>query len=208
MGVAAAASVLVFGGAPLAAQSRIVGGTTAPVGSWPTMAEVTFSGFLCGGTLIDQSWVLTAAHCTFDGADAPVAASAYTIRLGLTNRVIPEPTVEMRTVNQVVRNPAYMSNGSFTDDVALLHLATPALLGPAVATMDLVGPTDGALWAAGATAQIAGWGTLSSGATTLPPQLWQASLPIVSDAACGAGNVYDNIEHRNRTGYTALERAA
>uniref|UniRef100_A0A670Z853 Peptidase S1 domain-containing protein n=1 Tax=Pseudonaja textilis TaxID=8673 RepID=A0A670Z853_PSETE len=44
--------------------TRIVGGQPASEGSWPWQAgfsllNVTF----CGGTLINENWVLTAAHC-------------------------------------------------------------------------------------------------------------------------------------------------
>ncbi len=42
--------------------TRIVGGTEAPVNSWPWQVMVTGKG-LCGGSLVDPYWVVTAAHC-------------------------------------------------------------------------------------------------------------------------------------------------
>lgn len=45
--------------------SRIVGGTQAQKGSWPwqaMLAKPRGSQF-CGGSLIDEQWVLTASHC-------------------------------------------------------------------------------------------------------------------------------------------------
>jgi len=43
---------------------KIVGGTVATPNSWPWQVALKNNGELvCGGTLLDQNWVLTAAHC-------------------------------------------------------------------------------------------------------------------------------------------------
>lgn len=45
-------------------QERIVGGTTAPQNAWPWIAVLFNNGRqFCGGSLIDHSHILTAAHC-------------------------------------------------------------------------------------------------------------------------------------------------
>lgn len=56
-----------------ATHSRVVGGLPAQVNAWPWIALVGFRSafdagpkFLCGGTLITQRHVLTAAHCIKD----------------------------------------------------------------------------------------------------------------------------------------------
>ena len=45
--------------------TRIVGGTVAPVNSWPWQVMVTENrgNKFCGGALVDPYWVVTAAHC-------------------------------------------------------------------------------------------------------------------------------------------------
>lgn len=47
---------------------RILGGDNAVHGSWPWSISIRyFDKHFCGGTLIKQQWVLTAAHCLDDG---------------------------------------------------------------------------------------------------------------------------------------------
>ncbi|KAK7938540.1 hypothetical protein WMY93_001866 [Mugilogobius chulae] len=53
---------LVCGRPPL--NTRIVGGADAPDGAWPWQVTMHFGGYhRCGGSLINNQWVLSAGHC-------------------------------------------------------------------------------------------------------------------------------------------------
>uniref|UniRef100_A0A3B5A3X3 Peptidase S1 domain-containing protein n=1 Tax=Stegastes partitus TaxID=144197 RepID=A0A3B5A3X3_9TELE len=45
--------------------TRIVGGEVAPPGSWPWQISVNSIGGrqFCGGSLVNNQWVVSAAHC-------------------------------------------------------------------------------------------------------------------------------------------------
>ncbi|MCW2955015.1 MAG: peptidase and chymotrypsin/Hap [Conexibacter sp.] len=170
---------------PHRAHVAIVGGTSAPAGSWPWVAYIEAqtsadgSGFACTGTVVAPSLVLTAGHCAVDDAGATVPAGDYAVLTGALNlddisggqvlavsRVIPAPTFDRTTLH---------------DDAALLVLASPTSA-PAI---PLAGPSDGALVTAGTGSAIAGWG-LTNGAdgTSAASRLQQATTSIVTDRTC------------------------
>lgn len=97
--------------------SRIVGGETAASGTWGWAVSLSISGvYLCGGSIISNSWVITAAHCV-DG----IASSQITIYAGSTQRWV---GTQNRTVAQVIVHSDYNPT-DFVNDIALLKLASP-----------------------------------------------------------------------------------
>lgn len=188
---------LVMAGAGTAhARELVVGGSPASAGSWPSVVALVkegqspFAGQYCAGTLVASQWVVTAAHCTFKdnpalpGAKIAMQPSEITAALGLVT--LPQTTTgfQSRAVNEIVVAPGYASaDPSSPNDLAMLHLDAPASA-PA-APMELVAPSDAALWATGASAQIAGWGVTQPGGAAIDT-LQQATVPIVDDAVCGA----------------------
>lgn len=44
-------------------QKRIIGGDQAAFGEFPWQAHIRIAGFQCGGVLLNNQYIATAAHC-------------------------------------------------------------------------------------------------------------------------------------------------
>merc|ERR1711892_1037933 len=63
------------------AGERIVGGTEATPHSFPWMAALFINdAWFCGGTLISDEYILTAAHCTTDATTARILLGAHDVK--------------------------------------------------------------------------------------------------------------------------------
>ena len=70
-------------GPPAKAQSegKIVGGVEATPNQWPwQVALFVDDAWFCGGSLISENWVLTAAHCVDGASYFDVQAGAHAVR--------------------------------------------------------------------------------------------------------------------------------
>lgn len=98
-----------------AALSRIVGGEAAASQTWGWAVSLLIGNALCGGSIISNSWVLTAAHCV-SGA----IASQITVYAGSTVRLSGTQT---RYVSRIIVHSSY-SSSTFVNDIALLQLSS------------------------------------------------------------------------------------
>lgn len=187
---------------------QVVGGIIAAPGAWPWQVALVVAaqpnpnnGQFCGGSLIDPEWVLTAAHCVVDNGFVSNPTDIDVV-LGI-NRLSTGPTTgssgQRIDVAQVI---PFSSFNEFTvdSDIALLRLATPATLTSTVSTIGLIGPGDSALVTPGAMATVTGWGNTIAqpipGGMNFPDDLYQASMPIVSNAICNtsySGQITNNM---------------
>jgi len=166
-----------------AAPLRIINGADVEEGEQAgvvgiLLADVTdmYDAQFCGGTLIADEWVLTAAHCTFDMELSPFSARDLDVVIG--SRQLQNGMGERIAVDRIIRHQAFDFN-TYYNDIALLHLSV-AVEADMVALAIDSDEVDMTI----AVGTVMGWGVTEDGygATSLR----QADLPIVSQKSCAA----------------------
>ncbi|KAJ8670479.1 hypothetical protein QAD02_001738 [Eretmocerus hayati] len=158
---------------------RIVGGHPTRPGEWPWIAGLFNAGrHICGGSLIDDRHILTAAHCVAQMSSWDVAR--LTVRLGDHDIRTPLETKHIeRRVLRVVRHRGFDIRTLY-NDVAILTLNEPVEFSEYIRPVCL--PSGSSLYS-GKTATVIGWGSLRENGPA-PAQLQEVSIPIWSNAGC------------------------
>uniref|UniRef100_A0A8D2QTM8 Transmembrane serine protease 13 n=1 Tax=Zosterops lateralis melanops TaxID=1220523 RepID=A0A8D2QTM8_ZOSLA len=100
---------------------RIIGGKETSVNKWPWQVSVQYGPIhICGGTIIDAQWVLTAAHCFF----IMKILDDWKVYGGVSDLKQP---MEGIAVSQVIINSNY-SDDHDDYDIALMKLSRPLTL--------------------------------------------------------------------------------
>merc|ERR1719516_81588 len=160
-------------------KDRIVGGFEAEPNQWPWQVALFIdNAWFCGGALISENYVLTAAHCVDGASYFDIMAGAHNVRESS------EPNrVEITSFNGWT-HPQWSPN-DLANDIALIELPSP------ITFNDYIKPS--CLPDAGDTADpdelvtATGWGKPSDNAGGISPVLRMVEdLPIITNAECNA----------------------
>ncbi|XP_077201827.1 cationic trypsin-3-like [Paroedura picta] len=152
---------------------KIVGGYTCLEHSIPYQVSLNVGYHYCGGSLIDDQWVLSAAHCYQSGQ--------VQVRLGEHNIDVLEGSEEFIEAEKQIRHPGYTPR-NMDNDIMLIKLATPATLNSRIRAISL----PSRCVTAGTECLITGWGNTLSNGYDLPELLQCLDAPVLTDAECKA----------------------
>lgn len=133
-------------------------------------------GHICGGSIISQSRILTAAQC-LEERHQP---NLYTILAGATNRT-DDSSGQVRQVASYVRHPNYNPRTN-NSDIAIVRLQMELVFTAAVRAIPI---RENSIPPFGANATVTGWGlTIENDSSSLSEALMVTTKPIVTNRVC------------------------
>ncbi|NXW88182.1 KLK14 protein, partial [Alopecoenas beccarii] len=152
-------------------EARIIGGRPCGINQRPFQVAIIKRGqILCGGSLISDQWVLSAAHCKQPISAVKVLIGTNTLRDG---------TGTTRYITRALVHPNY-NRGRNDNDFMLLKLNKPVRFSDSVKKIRLPRecPREGMR------CTVSGWGTTRSPGAKLPKNLHCAAIQTFGEAAC------------------------
>ncbi|XP_071442334.1 modular serine protease-like [Hetaerina americana] len=171
----------------------VVNGTAATYGEWPWQVAlyVRIGGhndvpisweFQCGGSLVAENIVLTAAHCVWN-----VKTDAMLAAIGKYYRAFgrKQEFTQMKELKEIIMNPSYLDKqGNYDSDIALLVLSTPVILTavaqPVCLDWDMLHVNYDL--SAQSIGTVVGWGVTENDTASDIPR--KANLPVISTRQC------------------------
>jgi len=189
---------------------KIYGGEITKIDEYPWLVRLEYTkpnnqkGFHCGGVLINERYVVTAAHCI---SKVPSTWNLISVRLGewdattsrdcddsLINEIVcNDPAVDISVEEKIVHESYDANSKNQHNDIALLRLSRPVKYTNFIKPICL--PVDSALRnknLSDMTMDVAGWGKTETASSS--KRKLKVSIDAYSNAACQRVYSSSNIE--------------
>ncbi|XP_055699036.1 trypsin-1-like [Phlebotomus papatasi] len=163
---------------------RIVGGYNATPGEFPHMISIqqandkNFKVHICGGSIVSQIWVLTAAHC-FMESEYLIQTRKIFVIAGAWDFSEPSQYQQEVLVDKGIRYPLY-KNKTLSHDIGLLHLAKALVWNEWVKIVILPDPDTPPK----GNAVLSGWGLINVKEQVYPNILQRLYMRILTMKEC------------------------
>ncbi|KAF5901494.1 forkhead-associated domain-containing protein 1-like, partial [Clarias magur] len=168
--------------------NRVVGGDDVRPYSWPWQISLQYSSggnwyHTCGGTLIADQWVLTAAHCISFSRTYRVYVGKHSL-----NTANEAGSIAISAAKIFVHEE--WDSQRIRNDIALIKLQSRVQFSDKIMPACL--PDNGLVLPGDYPCYVTGWGRLWTGGP-LADNLQQALLPVVSHAVCSRSDWWSTL---------------
>ncbi|XP_063380316.1 trypsin-3-like [Cydia fagiglandana] len=153
--------------------NRIVGGQEAWIEDHPYRVFYMVNNlYFCGGFIVSEIHILTAAHCALN-----VDPTKVVLRAGSASRkngtIIP--------IAEVIPHPKY-NDTKFDKDVAVMRTVEPIMYSDTIQPIPL--PKLRRPMRGGTKVMVSGWGATKEGTSLFPARLMDVEIPVVYHTVC------------------------